>query len=121
MVFYGYVFFISNTLYFIEKGGIGMIQKTKIHLNDSIVQAEGNIVSDMDGEKVMLSIQNGKYYNLGVIGGQIWDLIQQPITLQGLIVKLQTDFDVTEEQCLNDVTSFLEHLHSEKLVVIESE
>ena len=24
----------------------------------------------MDGEKVMLSIQNGKYYNLGEIGGE---------------------------------------------------
>jgi len=32
---------------------------------------EGNIVSNMDGEKVMLSIKNGKYYNLGEIGGFI--------------------------------------------------
>ena len=28
----------------------------------------------MDGEKVMLSINNGKYYNLGEIGGDIWEL-----------------------------------------------
>ena len=36
-----------------------------------IVQSEGFLVSDMDGEKVMLSIDNGKYYNLGEIGGRI--------------------------------------------------
>lgn len=42
-----------------------MIQESKIDVNHVIVQVEGNIVSDMDGEKVMLSIKNGKYYNLG--------------------------------------------------------
>ena len=34
---------------------------------------KGNIVSDMGGEKVMLSIENGKYYNLGEMGGEIWE------------------------------------------------
>ena len=29
-----------------------------------IVQSKGNIVSDMGGEKVMLSVNNGKYYQL---------------------------------------------------------
>ena len=34
---------------------------------EKFVQKEGNVVSDMDGEKVMLSIHNGKYYNLGEV------------------------------------------------------
>ena len=34
----------------------------------------------MDGEKVMLSIEKGKYYNLGLLGGVIWELIESPIT-----------------------------------------
>lgn len=96
-----------------------MVQEMKMELHHSIVQAEGNIVSDMDGEKVMLSIQNGKYYNLGVIGGYIWDLIQQPISLKDVLAKLQTEFDVTEEQCLNDVLPFLEQLSKEELIVID--
>lgn len=46
-----------------------LMKEGKINLDHYIVQSEGNIVSDMDGEKVMLSIKNGKYYNLGKIGG----------------------------------------------------
>ena len=36
-----------------------------------VVRAEGCIVSDMGNEKVMMSIRNGKYYNLGEVGGRM--------------------------------------------------
>ena len=51
-----------------------MIKNQNISLNQTLSQVKGNIVSDMGGEKVMLSVNNGKYYNLGEIGGDIWDL-----------------------------------------------
>ena len=35
----------------------------------------------MGGEKVMLSVKNGKYYNLGEIGGEIWELIRGRLQL----------------------------------------
>ena len=49
-----------------------MLKDKKISLNSRIVQSKGNMVSDMDGEKVMLNIEKGKYYNLGELGGTIW-------------------------------------------------
>ena len=51
-------------------------------------QQQGNIVSDMDGEKVMLSIQSGKYYNLGKLGGEIWELMKEPISIEALVATL---------------------------------
>ena len=90
------VSYILKAFNFFER--VGIMQECKIGLKDYIAQAEGNIVSDMDGEKVMLSIKNGKYYNLGTIGGVIWDHLQKPILLEELISKLQNElpnqFDV---------------------------
>lgn len=94
------------------------MNRVQIDLNHYIVQVEGNIVSDMDGEKVMLSIKNGKYYNLGEIGGFIWGCIQQPKLLTTVIKDIQTEYEVTEEQCKADVISFLEKLIKEKLIEI---
>ena len=64
-----------------------------------ISQKEGNIVSDMDGERVMLSIENGKYYNLGDLGGEIWDLIEKPISMQQLIERLLEQYEVEKSVC----------------------
>ncbi|MEH7180535.1 lasso peptide biosynthesis PqqD family chaperone [Neobacillus vireti] len=96
-----------------------MIMKTQtILLNQTISQVKGNIVSDMAGEKVMLSIKNGKYYNLGEIGGDIWDLIEEPISINQLVSTLMNQYEINQSECEEQVISFLEHLLSEELVII---
>ena len=84
-----------------------------------ISQKEGNIVSDMDGERVMLSIENGKYYNLGDLGGEIWDLIEKPISMQQLIERLLEQYEVEKSVCEAQVQQFLTQLNHENLIEIE--
>ena len=95
-----------------------MNQVSGMNLSSRIVQVEGNIVSDMDGEKVMLSIKNGKYYNLGEVGGFIWESIKQPTTIGNVIETIQAEYDATLEQCEADIIPFLEMLRKENLIEV---
>lgn len=96
-----------------------MIKEKKILLNFSVTQRKGSIASDMDGEKVLMSIKNGKYYNLGKLGGEIWDLIEIPVTVNDLISNLLSQYDVERTECEEHVIAFLEHLNKESLINIE--
>ncbi|MEX6700345.1 lasso peptide biosynthesis PqqD family chaperone [Peribacillus frigoritolerans] len=96
-----------------------MLKTQQITLEKAIVQREGNIVSDMDGEKVMLSVQKGKYYNLGKLGGEIWDLMKEPVTIQELVTTLQSQYDVEQTECKEQVTDFINQLLEQGLVKIE--
>ncbi|WHY91020.1 lasso peptide biosynthesis PqqD family chaperone [Neobacillus cucumis] len=96
-----------------------MIKNHTISLNNIVVQGSGNIVSDMDGEKVMLSILNGKYYNLGEVGGRIWEQIEQPIAVNQLIDNLMSYYLVEKTDCENQVISFLEVLLNSNLIQVE--
>lgn len=89
-----------------------------ISSNQVVRQAEGYIVSDMDGEKVMLSIQSGKYYNLGQVGGDIWGLIKGPVSIEQIVNSLQLIYDVSQKECEEQVISFLEKLKDERLILI---
>ncbi len=93
-----------------------MIQNYNISVNHFIAQGKGNIVSDMDGEKVMLSVHNGKYYNLGEVGGKIWDLIEAPTLVTQLVASLVSEYDVEQIECEEQVVSFLELLLEEGLI-----
>lgn len=84
-----------------------------------IMQSEGFLVSDMDGEKVMLSIDNGKYYNLGRIGGRIWELASSPITIHRMVEQLVTEYEIESEACEQQVQQFLKQLASEGLVQVK--
>ncbi|WP_338789127.1 lasso peptide biosynthesis PqqD family chaperone [Metabacillus sp. FJAT-53654] len=96
-----------------------MDKTQRISLTHIVSQEEGNIVSDMDGEKVMLNIQNGKYYNLGDIGGDIWDLIKKPTSINHLVNTLTTQYDVNQSECEEQVMSFLKLLNDENLIMVE--
>ncbi len=89
-----------------------------IKLDRTVVQGGDYIVSDMGGEKVMLSVQNGKYYNLGVMGGLIWDLAKEPVKIANVVDVLLQQFEVERELCEEQVLSFLSELAAEGLVQI---
>jgi hypothetical protein len=90
-----------------------------LYMEQLIAQDPNNIVSDMGGEKVVLSIENGKYYNLGEMGSQIWDLIQEPVTILHVVEALLTEYEVSREVCEEQVLSFLSHLIEEHLILIK--
>lgn len=90
-----------------------------IQLCSKVVQVKGNIVSDMAGEKVMLSVANGKYYNLGKIGGDIWELIQNPVGVSDLVDQLMQQYEVDRDLCEKQTLSFLSSLLEERLIEVE--
>jgi hypothetical protein len=89
-------------------------------INDKqmIAQSKDIIVSNMGQEKVMLSVSNGKYYNLGELGGDIWDLLREPKSLNQIVSKLIKVYDVDQAQCEQHVLTFLKQLFEEDLIVI---
>lgn len=95
--------------------------KPSIQIHHTIAQADNFFASDMDGEKVMIGIHSGKYYNLGHIGGRIWDIIQTPIQLADLISILTKEYDISDQNCLEQVVPFLEQMSKEQLIVLYEE
>lgn len=77
----------------------------------------GIMTADMNGATVMLDIESGKYFNLGEIGGRIWEILEQPTSVKDLVSILVQEYDVTEEQCLEDIVPFLEKMLNRGLVV----
>ncbi|WP_064091677.1 lasso peptide biosynthesis PqqD family chaperone [Rossellomorea aquimaris] len=98
-----------------------MIKNLDFSLSSIIYQGEDNIVSDMDGEKVMLSIHNGKYYNLGEMGGVIWEQLENPISVERLIANLINEYEVEQDVCQEQVFSFLNLLKEENLINVREE
>lgn len=90
--------------------------KIEIDRISEVVQAKGLVVSDMDGETVMMSVTNGKYYNLGKTGGRIWELLAEPVTVNDVIESLMDEYDVERSECERQVIAFIQMLLQENLI-----
>jgi len=95
-----------------------MGNKAEIEWDTTIRQVEGLITADMDEEKVMMNIENGKYFGLDPIGRYIWELIEKPHTARGVVDVLLNEYDVEEKICQNEVMKFLNRLHAQGLIAI---
>ena len=78
---------------------------------------EGLMAADMDGSAVMMDIMTGKYYNLGQVGGRIWELLEEPMTLSALVKKLTAEYDVSADRCRADIIPFLAKLVNSGLLL----
>lgn len=92
------------------------MKKKSITANTVISRTEEVVASDIDGETVMMSIQNGKYYGLDDIGSRIWELMENPIKVSDLVDTLLARYEVDRESCERDVLKFLNELGDDKIL-----
>jgi len=84
---------------------------TTIHRNNEI------LTSNIDDEKVMMSIQYGEYFGLGKTGSFIWDHIENPIMVSELLELIIQKYDIEKEKCLNEIIPFLNDLLEKELII----
>jgi hypothetical protein len=62
---------------------------------------------ELDDNQVMMHLEKGKYFGLNPVGKRIWELIDQPKSYNELIQILLTEYEVSTEQCTQEVQAFL--------------
>ena len=88
---------------------------------ETVVERNHEIdASDLDGEKVMMDLEKGQYFMLNGVGGDIWDLIEKPMSVQGIIKELMKQYEVSQEECESTVKDFLHNMHHANLVMIHA-
>jgi hypothetical protein len=81
-----------------------------VNLDTTIVRNTDLMAVPMDGDLVMMSISQGTYYGINPVGGRIWTLLEQPASVASLCNTIVSEFEVTKEQCQQDVLQFVEQM-----------
>lgn len=83
-----------------------------MHLTlNSVVSRNADVIeAEIDGERVMMSIETGQYYGLDAIASRIWSLLETPQSVQAICAALISQYQVDEAQCAADVSLFLEQM-----------
>ena len=64
----------------------------------------------LDGKVVLLDVEMARYYEANAVGGLIWELLEEPGTVDDIVERVVARFDVDPEQCRADVLKFLDVL-----------
>lgn len=73
-------------------------------------------VTDLSGEKVMVDFNTGKYFLIKGVGNDIWDIIQQDISVGEVIDRLLSEYEVSQTECEESVFEFLDKLNNAGMI-----
>jgi Coenzyme PQQ synthesis protein D (PqqD) len=74
------------------------------------------LTAEIDGEVVMMSIEQGQYFGLDDIGSDVWRRLEQPCTFADLIDRLAADYDADRASIAADVRALLESMAARDVV-----
>ena len=94
----------------VTRKGIQMPEEKRIDLNTTVGRSDGIVASEVDGEVVMMSIEQGSYFGLNGVASDIWRLLETPLTVSQICDNVGTRYDVEKEQCRREVLAFLKDL-----------
>lgn len=85
-------------------------------LDTKVCQSKEIDSSDLDGEKVMMNLELGKYFAMNSVGSRIWDIIEKEISINDLVNTLIKEYDIEKDKCQASVLNYLGILENEKLI-----
>lgn len=83
----------------------------------SYTQNKDIIGSPIDDEMVMMDVDKGSYFGLNSMGSEIWNLIEEPKTIQQLVNILTDEYEISQNECETEVTKFIEALVDVNLII----
>lgn len=86
-----------------------------------VVSDDNCLSTEIDGESVILHMEKGKYYGFNEVGTRVWQIVQQPRTVDEICDELVSIYDVDRTQCRRDVESLIDELNQKGLVHVVNE
>lgn len=74
------------------------------------VRSPNALWTELDGQFMLMNIEDGSYYEMAGIGGVIWQMLETPRSEAEIVDAVVNKYQVERERCAQDVRAFLEKL-----------
>lgn len=85
-----------------------------------IYQRKPEVISGkLEDQIVMMDIEKGKYFSMNPVATRVWELLEESSSAGELCDQLLNEFEVSREQCFDEVQELLDKLIGLDLVEIK--
>jgi hypothetical protein len=85
-----------------------------------VVASRGQVSTELDDGVTILGLHDGVYYGLDGVGARIWQLIQAETTVDEVLGRLLSEYDVDPARCEQDLFSLIRDLLERGLVEVRN-
>lgn len=98
--------------------GQTLLRMKEITIASTVSAVTRQTSCELDGEAVILSLENGTYYTLNPVGTRIWAHLRKPVTVREIRDRILREFAVDAGRCEQELVSLLRDLEKEGLIEV---
>ena len=87
-----------------------------LSLQDSVTVSDSTLFRELNGEAVLLQLDEGTYYGLDDVGTRLWQLMLTHHCLQDVFEAALAEFDVTADDLQRDLLNLAQQLVERRLL-----
>lgn len=85
----------------------------------TLVRSQEMIATEVDGEIVLISLDDGRYYGLDSVASEIWRRLESPKRADALCDELQTHFAGDPDTISRETMEFLAKMAEQRLIAAQ--
>lgn len=74
--------------------------------------------ANIDGDIVMMGVDQGQYYGITGVGSRVWELLEEPISIDSITEIICSEYDTEKATCHDDMSKFINDLINIDLVEV---
>lgn len=95
-----------------------MDDERPVGLSSTVVQSREPLSAEVDGETVLMSVEQGRYFGLDAIGGDVWRRLETPVRVSDLCAGLAADYEGEPDVIERDVLDLLGKMAERRLIEV---
>jgi hypothetical protein len=96
------------------------MKQANISLDTIVVATQKQVSTNLEDEAVILHLEKGVYYGLNPVGSRIWNLLQEPRTVNDIRDIILQEYEVESQRCEHDLLRLLQELSDQGLIEVKS-
>ena len=89
-----------------------------LSLEHSVTLSDNTVFRELDGEAVLLQLDEGTYYGLDDVGTRLWQLMLEHKRLQRVLDAALAEFDTSAEDLQRDLLALAQQLVERRLLIV---
>lgn len=86
-----------------------------------VAKSDSFLAETVDGELIILNKQSGTYYTIDGIGDELWQELQEPVSIDELVDSVCNNYNIDPDDSRDDIQSFVSQLLAAELVEIQDD
>ena len=93
----------------------------QLTLETIVRRGDALLSTSLGDDVVMMDVEQGAYYGLEAVAARIWAMTEQPMSVGSLCDRLVAEYQISPEQCQQEVVAFLGELLTRQIVQIHTQ